>query len=384
MANKPLSTYSKQKRNATLGNRRRTVVTALAVCSATLLPFSVAERARESAPLIGLLSRRAIVFNPAVNKIYAIDPEHNAVSVISGGAGSPRSVKVGDGPLAIAVNPITDRVYVANTKGGTVSVLDGNSDAVIATVNVGKRPYVLAANPIENKVYVSNTFSDLLTIIDGKTNTTSTLKTGSADAIDVDPKRNQVYLLGYESTSLTVLNGVDSALSKLPAGAMHLWGMVMDEASATLYVTRIGNADIVAIDTHTHSLTPIGAGQLPCAIAANENTHLLYVANCGDDSVTVIDETKRAAAKTVHVGSHPQAVAVDAKRNMIYVANTHGDSLTIIDGSSNDVVATLPAGTNPYAVAVDASSGAIFIANLGESSFTRIDRALPLKPKKAD
>lgn len=150
----------------------------------------------------------------------------------------------------------------------------------------------------------------------------------------------------------------------------------MDEAAATLYVTRIGNADVVAIDIYTHSFTPIGTGQLPCAIAANEKTRWLYVANCGDDSVTVIDETKRAAAKTIHVGSHPQAIAVDAKNNLIYVANTHGDSVTVIDGSGNQVVATLPTGTNPYAMAVDVGSGAIFVANLGEPSFTRIERAV--------
>jgi YVTN family beta-propeller protein len=380
MANQ-LSTHSKQNRNATSLNRTRIPGKAFTLCSTILLPLwlSMAASVRDDAPSTGLISRHAIVLNPAVNKVYAVDPEHNAVLILSGGARSQRSVKVGDGPLAIAVNPMTDRVYVANTNSGTVSVLDGRSDAVIATVNVGKRPYVLAANPIENKVYVSNTFSDLLTIIDGKTNTTSTVKTGSADAIDVDSKRNQVYLLGYESSSLTVLDGVDRSLSKMPAGAMHLWAMAIDEAAATLFVTRIGNADIVAIDAHSHSLTPIGTGQLPCAIAANERTRRLYVANCGDDSVTIIDETKRAAIKTIQVGSHPQALAVDAKNNLIYVANTHGDGVTVIDGSGNQVVATLPAGTNPYAMAVDADGGTLFVANLGEPSITRIDKTPRLK-----
>jgi YVTN family beta-propeller protein len=369
------SRYSKRNRIATSISGGRAFVGAVALCCAMLPPFwpLVAERVLGSAPSTGLISRRAIVFNPTVNKAYAVDPEHNAVSIISGADHSQRSVKVGDGPLAITVNPVTDRVYVANTNSGTVSVLDGKSDAIVATVNVGKRPYVLAANPAENKVYVSNTFSDLLTIIDGTTNTTSTVKTGSADAIGIDSKRNRVYLLGYEASSLTVLNGVDNSLSKVPAGAMHLWSMELDEAAAMLYVTRIGNGDVVAIDTHTHSLMPIGTGQLPCAIAANEKTRVLYVANCGDDSITVIDETKRVAVKTVHVGSHPQAIAVDAKNDLIYVANTHGNSVTVIDGSGNTVMATLPAGTNPYAMALDPGSGTLYVANLGEPSFTRIE-----------
>ena len=268
-------------------------------------------------------------------------------------------------------------MYVLNTTSGTVSVLDGKHDAVVATVNVGKWPYVLAANPAENKVYVSNIFSNVITIIDGATNTTKTVNAGSADAIVVDPKRNKAFLLGYEASSLIVLNGSDNSLSRMPVGAMHLWGIALDETAGTLYVTQIGNGDVVAIDENSNTFTPIGAGQLPCAVAVNEKTNTVYVANYGDDSVTVIDGVKRVAVTTVPVGRHPLAMTVDSQNNLIYVANMHGNSVTVIDGSSNKVVATLPAGSNPYAMALDAASAVLFVANLGEPSVTRIDLHWP-------
>jgi YVTN family beta-propeller protein len=356
----------------------------LAVCGALLLTLlSVAESsAGGTAPSVELISPRGIVLNSATHKVYAVDPAHHAVAILDVAAHTSRRVKVGDDPLAIAVNPVTDRVYVLNTTSATVSVLDGKTDTVMATVNVGKWPYVLAANPAENKVYVSNIFSNVITIIDGVTNTTKTVSAGSADAIAIDPKRNKVFLLGYEASSLIVLNGSDNSLSRMPAGAMHLWGIALDETAATLYVTRIGNGDVVAIDENSPTLTPIGAGQLPCAVAVNAKTNTVYVANYGDDSVTVIDGAKRVAVTTVPVGSHPLAITVDPQNNLIYVANMHGNSVTIIDGSSNKVVATLPAGSHPYAMALDAASAALFAANLGEPSFTRIDVRRPQKTSR--
>jgi hypothetical protein len=42
----------------------------------------------------------------------------------------------------------------------------------------------------------------------------------------VDAQRGKVYLLGYESDSLTVLDEKTQAISKLPVGALHLWGIV--------------------------------------------------------------------------------------------------------------------------------------------------------------
>jgi YVTN family beta-propeller protein len=319
----------------------------------------------------GLISPRAIVFNPTANKVYAVDPGHRAVSVFDIAACSTKSVQVGDEPLAIAVNPVTNRVYVANAVSGTVSVLDGKSDAVLATVSVGQRPYVLAANASANKVYVSNTFSDQLTIIDGATNATRKLKTGSADAIAVDSTGKHVYLLGYESDHLTVLDGDDS-LHRLPAGAMHLWAMAFNGADA-LNVTRINNGDVVAIDPQSKGLTPIPAGQFPCAVAVHAKTARVYVANCVDDTVTVIDGVQQKVLATVRVGSHPQAIAVDQQTGRAFVANTHGNSVSVIDGATNRVMATLPAGANPYAIAVDPGSSTVYVANLGEPAFTRVD-----------
>ena len=354
---------------------RRIVSFALAgsLFSPCLASARAADALDNRTPSTGLLSVRAIAFNPANGKLYAVDTRQGTVSVISGPTHTISTVKVGAGPVAVAVNPATNKVYVANHGSGTLSVLAGDTNAVVASIPVGKTPYVVAVNPSTNKIYVSNTFNNQITIIDGVTNATKTVAAGSADQITVDPEGNKIYLLGYESSSLTVLDGIDDSITHMPVGEMHLWAIALSPASSEVYVTRIGSGDVVALDEKSTASIPVSTGKIPCAIAINSKTNTLYVANYGDDSVTVIDGSKHVAVATVHVGAQPHAIAVDAKTNLIYVANTHGNSVTVIDGVSNVAVTSLEAGINPYAITVDSQNGMVYVANMDQQSFTQID-----------
>ena len=167
------------------------VILALFVCVAvTTLAHAQAKEASTA-----LISSRAVALNPQTGKVYAVETSRSAVLVFDPQTKSISSVRVGTGPVAIAVNTATDRIYVANSEAGSVTVIDGKNDSVFATLNVGPLPYVVAVNPATNRIYVSNTFSNVITVIDGTTNSTATVKANSADAIVVDAKLDKVYLL---------------------------------------------------------------------------------------------------------------------------------------------------------------------------------------------
>ncbi len=348
----------------------RGAILALFVCVSVTTPA----QAQPEEASTTLISSRAVALNPQTGKVYAVETSRSAVSVFDPQTKSTSSVRVGAGPVAIAVNAATDRIYVANSEGGSVSVIDGKNDSVFTTLNVGPLPYVVAVNPATNRIYVSNTFSDVITVIDGATNSTATVKAGSADAIAVDSKLDKVYLLGYEDKNLTVLDSMPSIVGKLPVG-MHLWGMALNEATSTLYVTRSGNSELVALEEVSGLATTIPTGAIPCAVAVNPVTNFVYVANHGDDTVTVIDGKKRTVVATVTVGQRPQAVAVDPKTNRVYVANTHSNDVTVIDGARNSVLKTLHAARNPYALAVDENSGQLYVASYGEPALAVITQA---------
>lgn len=335
---------------------------------------------RLAAPSGGLISLQAIVVNPVTHNVYVVDTDREAVSIINGLTGSVTSASVGKDPVAIAVNPATNRIYVANHGSGTVSVLDGETNALLATIDVGRLPYVVAANAATNRIYVSNVFSDVLTVIDGATNAKTSIKAGSADAIAIDSQMESVYLLHYENVSLTRLDARTDAISSIPLGAKHLWGMALDAPAKILYIPRIGDADVVAMDETSKAMTVISVGKLPCAVAVNRTTNTAYVVNYGDDSVTVIGGHNHLAVATVHVGRRPQAAIVDERSNRVYIANTLGKNITVIDGATNAVIGALKTEGSPYALTIDPQTGRLYAATFGEPSFAVINPGERQKP----
>lgn len=321
-------------------------------------------------PITGLLSNKAIVYNPATRKIYAVDTRRGQVTVIDTISQDRKNVTVDDAPVAIAINSITNKIYVANNGSGSISVLDGATDSVTATIAIGKTPYVLAVNEITNKIYVSNTFSDVVHVIDGRTNTVHTLKAGSADKIVVDTKRDLIYLLGYEANYLSVIDGATEDVRHQPVGAIHLWDVTLNNSTGKAFVTRIGSGDTVAIGA---TLEVIRTGDMPCAVRIDAQRQRGYVANYASNSVTIFNTTNYSPIATITVGERPQAIALDKEANLVYVANTHSNSISVIDGARLKVVATLPTGQDPYAVVFDPQNNGVYAADLSEQGVTHID-----------
>lgn len=310
-----------------------------------------------------LISVQAVVFNPTLGKVYAIDQKAGTVLAFEERTGKRAMVRVGEAPEAIALNVKTNRVYVANRGSGTLTVLDGVTDAVVATIPVGARPFAVAVDPVTNRVVVSNTFNDVMTIVDGATNVTSTMKAGGADAMLVPERGGRVYLTGYEDKNLRVLDEATRSFSREETGK-HNWGIAENVRTGDLWTPLAGSGAVVMLAGGDGQRTEIAVGAIPCAVAVNAATNRVYVVNYGDETLSVVDGATKKVVATVAVGSHPQAVAVDAQRNRVYVANVHGDSVTEIDGVTNRVVRTRPAGKNPYAIAVSEATGQVFVADL--------------------
>jgi YVTN family beta-propeller protein len=349
----------------------------LAVAGAALLMLapsvgSAQTSAVPAPPSGGLINPMATIFCAFSHKAYTVDSEANMVIVSNDTDGSLLRVPVGSEPVSIAANQINGRVYIANSGDGTVSVMDGKTDAILATVSVGAHPYSIAIDSVLDKIYVARTYSDDLMEIDGATNGVSGIKTGSQDLIAVNPKSHMVYLLGYEGGSLTFLDGKTGEFRKDSVG-MHAWGMALNEETAALYVAKIGDADVVAIDAPMATPRVIGTGRIPCAIGINALTNTVYAVNYEDDSVTVVDGKTSQVVTTLAVGKRPQAIAVDVVHNLIYIANTKGESVTVVDGASNKIIDTIKTGKAPYALAIDPEAGKLHVANLDHTGFTTLD-----------
>ena len=93
---------------------------------------------------------------------------------------------------------------------------------------------------------------------------------------------------------------------------------------------------------------------LALAACPAEAAPFLYVANTGDNTVSVIDTaTNTVVGLPIPVGNAPETLAVTPNGTKVYVTNVGDNTVSVIKTATNTVVATVPAGGGPVAVTPD-------------------------------
>jgi YVTN family beta-propeller protein len=111
----------------------------------------------------------------------------------------------------------------------------------------------------------------------------------------------------------------------------------------------------------------IPVGSFPFGIAVTPDGSKVYVANSGDNTISIIDTaTNTVVGSPIQVGTRPTGVAVTPDGKKVYVTN-NGGTVSVIGTATNTVVATISvAGLNqfsPYGVAVTPDGKKVYVAN---------------------
>ncbi|HRY60428.1 MAG TPA: IPT/TIG domain-containing protein [Patescibacteria group bacterium] len=123
-------------------------------------------------------------------------------------------------------------------------------------------------------------------------------------------------------------------------------------------------------------ISNIAAGTKPVAIAVNQTTNKIYVANQTSGNVSVINGATNAWIKNITVGTGPRAIAVNSVTNRIFVANTSSNNVSVIDGSTDTLISNIATGNNPLSLDINTATNKVYVANSGLSkNVTIIDGA---------
>lgn len=96
-----------------------------------------------------------LVVSAATSHVFVVDESRNIVGVFDTRTGfSVNRVRVGRGPVAVAVDDGAKRVFVANQLSSTVSVLDARTGAVRKTMPVDVEPIALTVDNRADRVLV--------------------------------------------------------------------------------------------------------------------------------------------------------------------------------------------------------------------------------------
>ena len=260
-------------------------------------------------------------------------------------------------------------MYVANSGSDKISVFSLKNNTKINNIDVGTKiedvpvrdhPADIDINKYFNMIYVTNFYGNM-SVIYGTNNTTikEIRVGGNPAAIDVSDFTDQVFVADGASDVISVINGSSITKIKEIRVGDNPTAIGFNEKTKVVYVanqavpwlppTNNSNSiSVISAIKHEKIADDIAVGRFPISLGINELTNLVYVANSGDDSVSVIAGENNTKIKDIPVGDKPVDIAVNEDTNTVYVVNYGSNSISVIDGVNNEVVARVILQIDPF------------------------------------
>jgi YVTN family beta-propeller protein len=230
-------------------------------------------------------------------------------------------------------------------------------------------------------VYVANSVSNDVSVLGPKPTTVTDKNAFGPVAIVVNSQTNRIYTANFSESGrgVTVIDGsgntVFDSISlnvKGQLAAVHPTAIALNQTTNKIYVANQESNTISVIDGATDDFINIldSSAVAPVALAVNATTNKIYVAN--SNSVTVMDGTDNSTTNISDLNQFPKAVAVNPQTNKIYVAD--GPGVLVINGATNATSrVTNSKGTGTNAVAINTTTNMIYVTNGTSNNVTVID-----------
>jgi YVTN family beta-propeller protein len=172
-----------------------------------------------------------------------------------------------------------------------------------------------------------------------------------------------------------VLTNNDLKLTERPAKS------VISPRGDFILVPSIDNNFLYYINTWNNSPKlenfTIPTGQKPVAVAISSNSKYAYIANEGDNTISVVrlEEEDSNIVNTITTGEKPSSIAISPDDRYLYVTNKGDDTLSIIKTSYDDckIVNIIPVGNFPYSIKLSKTGETGYIVNQGSNDVSIID-----------
>ena len=207
-------------------------------------------------------------------------------------------VTVGKEPLSVAVSPDGTRVFVANSDHNTLTVLDAHTlqPAAGSPVTVGNGPSSVAVSRDGTRVFVANSGHNNLTVLDAHTLQpvagSPVIVGGLPWSVAVSRDGTRVFVANQQDQTLTVLDAQKLqpvAGSPVTVGAYPT--SVAISPDGTLVVANLMGNTLTVLDTQKLQPaqgSPVTVGTYPTSVAMSPDGTRVFVANYGDNNLTVL------------------------------------------------------------------------------------------------
>jgi YVTN family beta-propeller protein len=239
------------------------------------------------------------------------------LDMVSGEVISRINLKIGDGPVNIALTPDKKFLLTVNARSRSLSIIDIFARLEISRIPLGDGPRWLLVSPNGRRCYVFNGLSNTMTVIDIVNS--SIVTTISTDAGPLMAQFNRagdrLYVVHDASPYLLVFDPSSLSVQKRVFFGYGISAIKVDTGSDMLYVSRKGNARIEVYEpfslTQTEYLPPVSDVMYMTIDGESNNLFLLSAVK---QQLSVISLVSRKAVMQTDVGENPTWVTMMGER----------------------------------------------------------------------
>ena len=168
------------------------------------------------------------------------------------------------------------------------------------------------------------------------------------------PDRPPVGLLGYAANSgsnnITVFDKKEGQVVGVIATGRGPRGIALDRRMRKGYVTLAEDDTIEVVDADGWDVVSrlrLQTGDHPQEPALSRDGSMLFIANSGSDSVSIVDTASLIEVNRIPVGQGPNSVLLDREGKRAYVFNARSSTISVIDVASRALTATITTQSGP-------------------------------------
>jgi gliding motility-associated-like protein len=195
---------------------------------------------------------------------------------------------------------------------------------------------------------------------------------GEPTCVAVSPDGTRAFITTSITSGEVINTSGNTVVNSFPTGK-NPWGIAVSPDGTKIYVANQGDNTVSVINEST--LTPIATisvGENPYCIVVSPNGKIVAVSNLGGGTVTEINTATNEVIATLYSGSYPTGLAFTPDGSRLYVANTLGASITVFNTANNAVLSTISVGSHPTGVVVSPDGKNVYVNNSGDNTMSVI------------
>jgi YVTN family beta-propeller protein len=237
--------------------------------------------------------------------------------------------------------------YIVNGESSTISVIDLNKNEVIETLELMGPDNAMVMWPHHLSLYSIFDMHRLAVGVPG-------MDLSEGHSGGMHDMKGKVLVL--DAVKGKVLQSIELPVSNHNA--------IYSPNGREIWVSQMEmDGKVLVYDAQTYALkNTIAVGMDPAEVTFSADGSKAYVANGGDNSISVIDPVSKNVITTIAVGAEPVAAWVGYDGSM-YVDNEAGKTISVIDVATNSVIQTIDLGFMPGSAAHNAAKKELWVTD---------------------